>query len=207
MLVTATGRPGGPRLCGRCARTASASSGDRHRHQRALGGRFLCDAFHVVPRGDDPTSSRRRSPSSPSARASTSCFPQSSSCEVRRARRGAGALRDAAAGRRRRGDRAPATTSPRRRWPAERAPACRSPRRIWRGRPSEFRAARRGARLPRARRLHEAADTPRARAASASSRPPSTAGTRCSRRARARCRCRSTRRSRRSATATSRRCS
>ena len=56
VLVTATGSPGGPRL----VRSL------RENGERALSvvgtditegsaGRFLCDAFHVVPRGDDPS--------------------------------------------------------------------------------------------------------------------------------------------------------
>jgi carbamoyl-phosphate synthase large subunit len=55
VLVTATGSPGGPRLV-----RALRENGERE--LTVIGtditdgsaGRFLCDAFHVVPRGDDP---------------------------------------------------------------------------------------------------------------------------------------------------------
>jgi carbamoyl-phosphate synthase large subunit len=55
VLVTATGAPGGPRLV-----RALRENGERT--LEVIGtditdrsaGRFLCDAFHVVPRGDDP---------------------------------------------------------------------------------------------------------------------------------------------------------
>lgn len=55
VLVTATGSPGGPRLV-----RALRENGERT--VEVIGtditdrsaGRFLCDAFHVVPRGDDP---------------------------------------------------------------------------------------------------------------------------------------------------------
>jgi 2-phospho-L-lactate transferase/gluconeogenesis factor (CofD/UPF0052 family) len=55
VLVTATGSPGGPRLV-----RALRENGERE--LTVIGtditdgsaGRFLCDAFHLVPRGDDP---------------------------------------------------------------------------------------------------------------------------------------------------------
>jgi carbamoyl-phosphate synthase large subunit len=55
VLVTATGSPGGPRLV-----RALRENGERE--LAVIGtditdgsaGRFLCDAFHLVPRGDDP---------------------------------------------------------------------------------------------------------------------------------------------------------
>jgi carbamoyl-phosphate synthase large subunit len=56
VLVTATGSPGGPRLV-----RALRENGERTLEvigtdiSERSAGRFLCDAFHVVPRGDDPT--------------------------------------------------------------------------------------------------------------------------------------------------------
>jgi carbamoyl-phosphate synthase large subunit len=55
VLVTATGSPGGPRLV-----RALRENGERPLEvigtdiTDASAGRFLCDEFHVVPRGDDP---------------------------------------------------------------------------------------------------------------------------------------------------------
>jgi len=55
VLVTATGSPGGPRLV-----RALRENGERELTvigtdiTEGSAGRFLCDAFHVVPRGDDP---------------------------------------------------------------------------------------------------------------------------------------------------------
>jgi carbamoyl-phosphate synthase large subunit len=55
VLVTATGSPGGPRLV-----RALRENGERELSvigtdiTDGSAGRFLCDAFHVVPRGDDP---------------------------------------------------------------------------------------------------------------------------------------------------------
>ena len=64
----------------------------------------------------------------------------------------------------------------------------RSPETVLARTPAEFRAAAERARLSGARRLHEAALRPRARAASACSRRPSTGAGRCSRRGPGRCR-------------------
>ncbi len=56
MLVTATGSPGGPRLV-----RSLRENGERELSvigtdiTDGSAGRFLCDAFHVVPRGDDPS--------------------------------------------------------------------------------------------------------------------------------------------------------
>lgn len=55
VLVTATGSPGGPRLV-----RALRENGERELAvigtdiTEGSAGRFLCDEFHVVPRGDDP---------------------------------------------------------------------------------------------------------------------------------------------------------
>ena len=72
-------RPGhGGARCARCARTASARSARRHRHVRALGR--AAPLRRVPPRagGLRPALRRRDARASSSARAWTSCCPQSS---------------------------------------------------------------------------------------------------------------------------------
>ena len=112
----------------------------------------------------------RRSPSSPSARASTCVLPTSPRPRCSPLARGREHFDDAVAGAVARGDRALQRQVADRRAPP-RSPASPRPRRTSCAAPDEFRAAAERARLPRRRRLHEAARPPRARAASACSPP------------------------------------
>ena len=103
------------------------------------GGRFLCDAFHVVPRGVERRVRAGRGRARRARGRRLSCFPQSSGEVVQFAANRA-ALRDAAAGRLARGDRRAATTRRRRwRWPSARASRRRETHLA--RTPEEFRAA------------------------------------------------------------------
>jgi carbamoyl-phosphate synthase large subunit len=81
VLVTATGSPGGPRLV-----RALRENGERELTvigtdiTQASAGRFLCDAFHVVPRGDDPAYAEALA--ALAAREGVDCVLPTSSSEV-----------------------------------------------------------------------------------------------------------------------------
>ena len=198
VLVTATGSPGAARLV-----RALRENGERP--LRVVGtdmsdgsaGRFLCDAFHVVPPGSSdvfaPTLAEL------AEREGVDCvFPQSSS-EVLRSPQARQRFPMPVLGRRRRGDRAPAATSPPPSTAAEQA-GVRAPGDAAGRTPDEFRAAAEELGYPGRRRLHEAAGRQglaRLPHPLGVRRPPAT---RCSRRGPGRSRWRSTRRSRPSAT-------
>jgi carbamoyl-phosphate synthase large subunit len=81
VLVTATGSPGGPRLV-----RALRENGERELTvigtdiTEGSAGRFLCDAFHVVPRGDDPSFAAKLADLA--RRESVDCVLPTSSSEV-----------------------------------------------------------------------------------------------------------------------------
>jgi carbamoyl-phosphate synthase large subunit len=81
VLVTATGSPGGPRLV-----RSLRENGERELAvigtdiTEGSAGRFLCDAFHVVPRGDDPAYAE--AVAALAAREGVDCVLPTSSSEV-----------------------------------------------------------------------------------------------------------------------------
>jgi carbamoyl-phosphate synthase large subunit len=81
VLVTATGSPGGPRLVRALRengeRTLEVIGTDISDHS---AGRFLCDEFHVVPRGDDPAFAETLAELA--ARTGVDCVLPTSSSEV-----------------------------------------------------------------------------------------------------------------------------